>query len=130
MKDYVADTHGLFWYLTASPRLGRKAKAVFDAGANGMATIYIPAIVLSELYYLNVKLGLPLVFADVFQKLDASEQFDLISFEPNDVLYFDRDVAVREMHDRLVVGVCRRLNAPCLTIDESIVKSGLVEIVW
>jgi len=24
MNRYVADTHALFWYLTASPRLGRR----------------------------------------------------------------------------------------------------------
>lgn len=39
MNRYVADTHALFWYLTASPRLSPKAKDAFDEGARGEAII-------------------------------------------------------------------------------------------
>jgi len=39
LKAYVADTHALFWYLTASPRLGAQAKSAFDEGARGEAAI-------------------------------------------------------------------------------------------
>jgi hypothetical protein len=35
MKRYVADTHALYWYLTASPRLTDAARAAFDEGARG-----------------------------------------------------------------------------------------------
>jgi predicted nucleic acid-binding protein len=57
VSDYVADTHALLWYLTDSPRLGPNASAAFDDAANGKSTIYISAIVVAELYYLNKKLG-------------------------------------------------------------------------
>lgn len=57
MNLYVADTHALFWYFTGSPRLGTKAKDCFDEGVRGEALIYLPAIVLAELYFLNEKLG-------------------------------------------------------------------------
>ncbi len=70
MKLYVADNHALFWYLTNSSLLGKNASAAFDEADDGNATIYIPAIVLAEFYYLNIKLGSPLVFADVFQKIE------------------------------------------------------------
>ncbi len=72
MKLYVADNHALFWYLTNSSLLGKNASAAFDEADDGNATIYIPAIVLAEFYYLNIKLGSPLVFADVFQKLSEA----------------------------------------------------------
>ena len=54
----------------------------------------------------------------------------LVAFEADDVLDFDRDSAVKEMHDRMIVGVARRLNAPLLTKDANITASGLVSIVW
>ena len=41
MNYYVADTHGLYWYLIASPLLGANAKNAFDEGKNGNAIIYI-----------------------------------------------------------------------------------------
>jgi PIN domain nuclease of toxin-antitoxin system len=130
MNHYVADTHTLFWYLTASPRLGTKAKLAFDEGVRGEALIYIPVIVLAELYYLNEKLGNVLDFSAEFQRLQNSGQFTFISFHPQDVLDFDTDSKVPEMHDRIIVGVARRLKAICLTRDVAIMESRLVTTLW
>ncbi len=127
---YVADTHALFWYLAASPRLGDAAHAAFDAAAQGAAVIYIPAIVLAELYFLNEKYGRPLDFVQEFARLARSGQFVFVDFAAQDVLHFDMDAAVPEMHDRIVVGVARRLGVACLTCDEQIMSSGLVTVVW
>lgn len=130
MNEYVADTHALLWYLLASPQLGANAKAAFDEGRNGSALVYIPAIVLAELYFLNIKYNRPIDFAAEYKKLKAGAQFVLTAFEPEDVLDFDADSAVKEMHDRMIVGVSRRLNAACLTKDVNITNSGLVKIIW
>lgn len=130
MDFYVADTHALFWYLTASPRLGANAKAAFDDGARGAAIIYIPAIVLAELFFLNEKISQPLDFNKEFQQLEQSAQFEFVRFETDDVKDFVQDAAVPEMHDRMIVGVARRLSSPCLTCDTKIVTSNLVKVVW
>src|SRR5437870_8296396 len=57
---YVANTHTLFWYFTTSPSLGAQAHAAFNEANQGQALIYIPAIVLAELYFLNEKKGRPI----------------------------------------------------------------------
>lgn len=130
MNQYVADTHALFWYLTASLRLSAIAKAAFDEGKNGLALIYIPSIVLAELYFLNIKHGYPIDFADEYKKLETGGQFIMTSFEPSDVLDFDANSAVKEIHDRIIVGTAQKLNAACITKDENITDSGLVKIIW
>ena len=130
MNEYVTDTHALYWYLLNLPLLGSKANAVFDEADNGNAIIYIPAIVFAELYYTNVKLKNQIDFTVEFQKIKQSSQFILLSFEPEDVLDFDQDSAVKEMHDRMIAGAARRLNVPLLTKDQNITASGLVKIVW
>jgi predicted nucleic acid-binding protein len=71
VNRYVTDTHALFWYRTASPRLSAPAKAVFEDAAKGQSTILIPAIVLAELFYVNEMLGHPLDFAAEFEVLRA-----------------------------------------------------------
>ena len=91
MNEYVADTHALLWYLQNSPRLSQNANAAFDEADNGNALIYIPAIVLAELYFLIVKFNYPIDFAVEFQNLNTSGQFILMNFEPADVLDFDAD---------------------------------------
>ena len=60
MNFYLADTHAVYWYLINSPLLGANASQVFDEADNGNAVIYIPVIVLAELYYLNQKQGQPI----------------------------------------------------------------------
>ena len=66
----------------------------------------------------------------MFEQLQQSELFVFVSLHPQDILDFDKDVLVAEMHDRMIVGVARRLNVPCLTRDPHIIQSNLVEIMW
>ncbi|MGH9842495.1 MAG: type II toxin-antitoxin system VapC family toxin [Blastocatellia bacterium] len=130
MNHYVADTHALYWYLTASSNLSAPAKGAFDEGVRGQALIYLPAIVLAELYYLNKKYGRKIDFAANFVHLEASTQYVFVPFEARDVLDFDAHSATPEMHDRIIVGVTLRLNAACITRDREIINSGLVTIIW
>jgi PIN domain nuclease of toxin-antitoxin system len=130
MNRYVVDTHGLYWYLTASPRLSQAAKAAFDEGAKGKAIIYVPAIVLAELYYLNQKFGKPLDFPREYSRLRQSAQFIFVAFSADDVIEFDMDAAVPDMHDRIIVGVARRLGASCISRDSQIINSGIVSVIW
>jgi predicted nucleic acid-binding protein len=127
---YVADTHALFWYFIASPLLGARARAAFDEGKEGQALIYIPAIVLAELYFLNEKKQRPVDYSATFALLTQSAQFVLLPFEPIDTLEFERDKAVADIHDRIIVGVARRVNATLLSRDEEITGSGVVATVW
>ncbi len=130
MNYYVADTHALYWYLINSPLLGAGASAAFDEADNGNAIIYIPAIALAELYFLNKKFGEKIDFAVEFARLENSSQFEFVGFDAEDVLDFTADDAVSEMHDRIIVGVARRLSAGCLTRDAKIVDSKIVKIIW
>ncbi|MCY7375390.1 MAG: PIN domain-containing protein [Pyrinomonadaceae bacterium] len=130
MNEYVTDTHTLLWYLLASPSLSVKAKSVFDRAASGSALIYIPSIVFAELYFLNIKQKLIIDFDNEFQKIKQSGQFISVPFEADDVLEFDKNSAVKEMHDRMIVGVARRLNAPLLTKDQNIAASNVVTVIW
>lgn len=129
MKEYVADTHALFWYLTDSKRLGKEARAAFDEAKTGNAFIYIPAIVMAELYFLNRKANPPLDFPAEFWKLEAAGQFHFVPFEAEHVLDFDQLPSL-EMHDRIIAGVARRVGAPCLTKDSQIAASGVVPTLW
>ena len=75
MNFYVADTHALFWYLINSRSLGAGANGAFDEADNGQALIYIPAIVLAELYFLNEKKQSPVDFSMQYQRFEQSAQF-------------------------------------------------------
>jgi len=130
MTRYVADTHALFWYLTNSPKLGPEASRIFDENELGTASILVPAIVVAELYFVNEKLGRPFDFAQTLEEMNDADRFGMIPLGSEDVLDFDPDGSVPEMHDRIIVGVARRAGAICLTRDRSIVTSGRVPTLW
>ena len=130
MKSYVVDSHALFWYLTASPRLGAAAKAALEEASRGEAQILVPAVVLAELHFLNQKAGQPMPFAQELERLRQAGQFVFVSFEPDHVLDFDRDSAVPEMHDRMIVGVARRAGAVLLSRDSEIAAKASIPVSW
>lgn len=80
--------------------------------------LYIPAIVLAEIDFLNEKLGRPIDFGACMAALRSASQFVLVPFNPEDTFEFDRDNAVPEMHDRIIVGVARRFNATYISMDK------------
>jgi len=127
---YVTGIHGLYWYLTASPKLGVNARAIFECAERGDCIIFIPSLVMAELYYLITKLRGELDFKSEFQRLANAEQFRFIDFCATDVLTFPRLSAIPEMHDRIIAGVAYRYGIPILTKDATIIDSGLVQTVW
>jgi predicted nucleic acid-binding protein len=92
--------------------------------------IYIPAIVIAELYYLNEKKGRPLDFPTKYARLAQSKQFVLLPFYPSHTLDFDASSAVTEMHDRMIAADALRMRAKLITRDEQITSSGVIATVW
>jgi PIN domain nuclease of toxin-antitoxin system len=127
---YVVDTHALLWHLTGDSRLSARATEIFDAADRGETQLVISVIVLAELYFLNQWRGSPLDFAAVYGRLSGSCACQFAAFNPSHVLDFSRDAGVTQMHDRIIVGLARRLRATLLTVDPVIAASGLVKVEW
>lgn len=127
---YVTDTHALIWYLSDQSKLGENAKSIFDAAEKGETQIVIPAIVIAEMYYANRRSSLFDNFWSSYERLRNSPFFQFELFTHTHVLDFDRDSAVPEMHDRIIVGVARRLDVPLITVDRQITTSRIVRVVW
>ncbi len=130
MSDYVTDTHALYWYLVGHPNLGTNARTAFLAGEQGQARIYVPSLVLAELYYLNAKYNHPLEFSQEYEKLKGAGQFHFVDFRAADVLQFSALATIPEMHDRIIAGVAHMMKLPLLTRDTIIIASKVVQIVW
>lgn len=127
---YVVDTNALIWYLMDDSKLGRQARAVFSAAERGETRLVISAIVMAELYYADKKFGLFADFKELFLRLQAAPHMRFLPLEAEQVLDFDRDKDVPEMHDRIIAGISRRLSAPLIASDPKIVEAGVAEIVW
>jgi PIN domain nuclease of toxin-antitoxin system len=127
---YVLDTNALIWYLTGSKKLSADELAVFQAAERGETELVISAVVLAELFYADRKHKLFEDFAQQYSNLKMTPFLRFISFNPDDVLDFPKDTSIPEMHDRILVGLARRLGLPLVTVDPVIRAAGLVPIVW
>ena len=127
---YVIDTNALIWHLTDDRRLSESARTVFLAAERGETRLVLSAVVIAELYYADRKFGLFPDFDSVFRRIQQAPHFRLVAFEPEHVLTFSQDEAVSEMHDRIIAGVARRLEAPLVTSDSRIMSAGVARVVW
>ena len=127
---YVVDTHTLIWYLTNEKPLGKQAEAIFAAAERGETKLLVSAISIAEMYYANRKHHWFPDFKATYQQLAAKPYFRLIEFKADHALDFDQDANVPEMHDRIIAGLARRINAPLLTVDPLIKATQALRIIW
>jgi len=130
MSKYVTDTHALYWYLNSDKRLGTRVKEIYQQALKNDILIFIPSIVLAELYWILNKQDKANIFPILFDVFEEADQFRFVDFRAEHVLLFDELSKIPEMHDRIIVGVAQTLGIPCLTKDEKIINSNLVETVW
>ena len=131
MNDrFVPDTHALFFYLTEPNKLNIGAKVVFDRFDNGEVILFVPWIVIAELFWVVKKLAQSLDFAAEFQKLRDHPQIVFIELDTEQVLNFSKLDKVTEMHDRIIVGVAYKYSIPLITRDRNIKESRYVPTIW
>jgi predicted nucleic acid-binding protein len=99
-RAYVVDTNVLIWYLTSNPKLSEPARAIFVAAKRGETTLILSAITIAEVYFSDRKFEHFKDFTAVYEALKTRPEFEIMSFNADDVLDFNRDAAVPEMHDR------------------------------
>lgn len=127
---YVVDTHALIWYLRGSKLLSTNALAIFQAAERGETRLHVSAIAIAEMYYANQKFGWFPDFAVMFHELKRMPYIRFVPFVAEDTLNFHQDSAIPEMHDRIIVGLARRLHAPLLTTDAQIAVANIVPVIW
>lgn len=127
---YVVDTHALIWYLTGDPKLSVQVKAIFEAAERGETQLILSVISLAEMYYANQKRRLFSDFQVMFESLKSNLAYQFVDLKPDHILEFTRDAAVPEMHDRIIVGLAKRLGIRLITVDSLIIAAQTVTTVW
>ena len=127
---YVADTHALFWFRQYPSRLSPAADAVFRLATTGEATIIIPAIVVAELYYFTQKLGDPTLPSVLLGDISRSREFVFSPLGTAQLERMESIAGVPEMHDRLIVAEALVHAAPVISKDETLRRSGVVDVIW
>jgi PIN domain nuclease of toxin-antitoxin system len=128
----VTDTHPLLFHAAGTGKLGKAAKAHFDACERREAMIYVPIVVIWECALLagaariNPRRSVRAFFDDLFSN-PAYQPYDLSASQVYDAddLRFNRDP-----FDALICAAARDLALPLVTRDSDIAESGTVRVIW
>lgn len=127
---YVIDTHALVWFLEASDRLGREARAILKRAD---ATLIIPSIVLAESKFLFAKERIGVDLDAIYQRIIAARNCTIY---PLDEAVIAELPTTLEIHDAIIVATGRVIRealgeeVAVITRDEAIRASGLIDTLW
>jgi len=129
MSGYITDAHALIWYLAGSSRLGNATCLAFESAIGGGSVIYVPAIVVAELVMFAEK-HKTIRPENILAELRSKSAFQFLALLPETASKIQDLTAPPDIHDRLIVAEAMLQNFPLITLDGSITRSKLVEVVW
>jgi PIN domain nuclease of toxin-antitoxin system len=130
---FVTDTHALIWYALNRPsRLGREARRAFERAEAGTAVVFIPTVVLVELFEAahRGKLRLSMSAHEWSRALFASGSFQPADLTLDDVTAAQGLYDIPERGDRLIAATASRLGVPLITRDPAIGHAAGVRVIW
>jgi PIN domain nuclease of toxin-antitoxin system len=128
--NLVIDTHALVWWLTADPRLGRRAKEALLDTAN---PLLLPTIVLVELRYVGAKWFKQEFLESELDLLQSARDVTLMPLTSSVADLIDTKLNV---HDAVIVATALDYSqrsgqmVNLVTKDQAIGSGGLIETIW
>ena len=111
-------------------KLSHKVRSIFDSVESKDVTVYIPAIVFSEILYLSEKKRIELSMRDVADYLKRYPNYKKHALDFSVIQSAARITDINELHDRLIAGTALHLNLDLITNDPVIRASTFVNTVW
>lgn len=109
---------------------GAKADFIFRQMEQGNGTIYIPAIALAEIGYLFERHRITCSLSDVRHLIDTYSDIRIHPLTLDVVESSFSILDIPELHDRLIAGTARLLQASLITNDPVIIASASVTTIW
>ena len=126
----MVDTHALWWRWRGHGLLSSTAEEVFQRAATGQAILYIPAIVVAELYYLSAKQGMEVPPSEILGRLEAERGFEFVPLDSAQLALMEQFPEIHEMHDRMLVSAAAALRATIVTRDAVLFGAPAVPTLW
>jgi len=114
------DTHCLVWYVheELNKKLSGKAMQII-AEAENSSNIYIPTIVLMEIYDLEEKERIPKTFDMLMSNITDSDNYKMIPFDDK-ILSIALSIKGLEIHDRIIFATAKLTESILVTKDQVI----------
>ena len=128
--NYIADTHALLWWFTASPKLGSQATQIFQQCEEGEAVVFVPSIVIAEALSIFDKKRVAFDFRKLLTKITASENYVIVSLDISILKKMIDLKDISELHDKIIVSTAKYLNLPLITKDSVLQDLSYIKTIW
>lgn len=132
MNGVVLDTHTVIWYVCEPDKLGKAGADMIDAAWSSGDFLYISAISLVEIIYLEEKRRIPKGSIDAILEVLTNENgFVIIPLDAAVTRAIQEipRVDVPDMPDRIIAATAIHLNLPLISRDRKI-RASKVKTVW
>ena len=125
VNKFAADTMAVVLYLEKR-KLPNRVKQIFADAKNGNAEIYIPSMVLVEIAYLCEKKKIETSLEEANKMIDSNDSFRFLSMTIEIIKSTFQITDIRELHDRIIAGSAKNIDAEIITNDPEIINSKFV----
>jgi PIN domain nuclease of toxin-antitoxin system len=132
-RSAVTDTHPLLIHAAGQgAKLGRRARAIFEACEHREAILYVPLAVVWECTLLarRGRVDLGGRARDFFGALFSNPAYQLLEVDAEQVFLADDMQPNEDPFDALICAAARSVELPLVTRDDAIVRSGIVKVLW
>lgn len=132
MSGVVLDTHTAIWYICEPGNLGKAAANAIEGAWSAGDYLYVSAISLVEIVYLEEKRRIPEGSMDAILEVLTDENGFVIIPLDEAVAQAIRGIPradVPDMPDRIITATAIHLNLPLVTRDGKI-RSSNVKTIW
>lgn len=132
MSHLVLDTHVLIWYLAKYPKLTDPAKSAIKSTLQSGQMLYVSAISLAEILYLDEKGRLPggtfsKVMAELKRPDSGLAEAPFVAGMVETMANIPRE-SVPDLPDRIIAATAWHLGLPLITADYRIRATNLTTI--
>ncbi len=128
-SEFVTDTMALILRIERR-RLGSRVKSLFESTESGNVNVYVPALVLAEIFYLSEKQRIHVSLPEVVEYLTRYPSYKEYPMSFAVIQAAAEITDVPELHDRLIAGTARLLNLDLITNDPILQASTFIKTVW
>lgn len=127
--NYILDTVAITRHFSGHGKLGSKAARIIQQGEGGKHKLFVSVVSIFEILYLSEAGRIRVSLSDIIDALSCNSCYSMVDVSLNVVLASEA-ISFYEIHDRLILGTARYMNAPIISSDERFDEVSGIKRIW
>ncbi len=127
--NYLLDTVAITRHFSGQGKLGSKAWRIIQQAEAGKHKLFVSVVSMFEVLYLSEAGRIRVSLADIADGLKLNSCYSIVDVSL-DIVILSEKISFYEIHDRLILGTAKFLNAPVISSDEKFDGITGIKRIW